>query len=230
MKKLTIKEWAEDDRPLEKALSHGISSLSNAEILAILIGSGNSEETALQLSQRILGEVDNNLYELGKLTLNDLTSRFKGIGVAKGVTILAAMELGRRRSESEPKVRPQIRCSKDVHELFYPILADLPHEEFWVAFLNRSNRVIDKMRLSQGGVSETVADIKILLKAALNALASGIVLCHNHPSGNLQPSQADNQLTHRIQQAAKLLDMKVLDHLIISDMRYYSYADDGKLY
>ncbi len=230
MKKLTIKEWAEDDRPREKALLRGISSLSNAELLAILIGSGNNEESAIELSQHILNSVDNNLCSLGKLSLNDLTSTFKGIGIAKGVTILAAMELGRRRMASEPIVRPQIRCSKDVHELFYPIMADLDHEEFWVAFLNRSNRVIEKMKLSQGGVSETIADIKILLKGALNVLASGMVLCHNHPSGNLRPSQADDQLTRRIQQAVKLLDMKVLDHLIISDMRYYSYADEGKLY
>ena len=166
---------------------------------------------------------------MGKLSLSDLTTGFKGIGVAKGVTILAALELGRRRREAEPAVRLQITCSRDVYDLFFPLLADLPHEEFWVAYLNRSNRVIDKMKLSQGGVSETVADIKILLKGALNLLASGMVLCHNHPSGTLRPSSADDQLTRRIQQAAKLLDIQVVDHLILAENRYYSYADEGRL-
>lgn len=229
MKKLTIKDWAEDDRPREKVLLRGITSLSNAELLAILIGSGNNDESAIQLSQRILNTVNNNLYALGKLSLSDLTTGFKGIGVAKGVTILAALELGRRRREAEPAVRLQITCSRDVYDLFFPLLADLPHEEFWVAYLNRSNRVIDKVKLSQGGVSETVADIKILLKGALNLLASGMVLCHNHPSGTLRPSSADDQLTRRIQQAAKLLDIQVVDHLILAENRYYSYADEGRL-
>lgn len=229
MKNLTIKEWAEDDRPREKVLLRGITSLSNAELLAILIGSGSRDESAIQLSQRILNAVDNNLYTLGKLSLNDLTKGFKGIGVAKGVTILAALELGRRRREAEPSVRPQIRCSRDVYDLFFPLVADLPHEEFWVAYLNRSNRIMDKVKLSQGGVSETVADMKLLLKGALTILASGIVLCHNHPSGTLRPSSADDQLTRRIQQAAKLLDIQVLDHIIIADNRYYSYADEGRL-
>lgn len=230
MKNLTIKEWAEDDRPREKVLLRGITSLSNAELLAILIGSGSKDESAIQLSQRILNTVNNNLYMLGKLSLSDLTSGFRGIGVAKGVTILAALELGRRRREAEPVVRPQISCSRDVYNLFFPLLADLSHEEFWVAYLNRSNRVIDKVKLSQGGVSETVADIKLLLKGALNVLASGIILCHNHPSGALRPSSADEQLTRRIQQAAKLLDVQVLDHVIIADTRYFSFADEGRLH
>ena len=235
MKKLTIKDWAGDDRPREKVLLRGITSLSNAELLAILIGSGNNDESAIQLSQRILNTVNNNLYAFGKLSLSELTKRCKwmvveGIGVAKGVTILAALELGRRRREAEPAVRLQITCSRDVYDLFFPLLADLPHEEFWVAYLNRSNRVIDKVKLSQGGVSETVADIKILLKGALNLLASGMVLCHNHPSGTLRPSSADDQLTRRIQQAAKLLDIQVVDHLILAENRYYSYADEGRLH
>ncbi len=227
--KLSIKEWAEDDRPREKVLQKGVSALSNAELLAILISSGNNEESAIQLSQRILNSVNNNLYGLGRLSLKDLVTNFKGIGVAKGVTILAALELGKRRAATDPLVRDVVRSSKDVYDALYPILSDLPHEELWALFLNRSNRVIDKQKLSQGGISETTFDMKILLKFAVNALASGIVLCHNHPSGNLRPSQADDQLTRRVSQAVKLLDIQLFDHLIIAENRYYSYSDEGKL-
>ena len=227
--KLSIKEWAEDDRPREKVLQKGVSALSNAELLAILISSGNNEESAIQLSQRILNSVNNNLYGLGRLSLKDLVTNFKGIGVAKGVTILAALELGKRRAATDPLVRDVVRSSKDVYDALYPILSDLPHEELWALFLNRSNRVIDKQKLSQGGISETTFDMKILLKIAVNALASGIVLCHNHPSGNLRPSQADDQLTRRVSQAVKLLDIQLFDHLIIAENRYYSYSDEGKL-
>lgn len=227
--KLSIKEWAEDDRPREKVLQKGVSALSNAELLAILISSGNNEESAIQLSQRILNSVNNNLYGLGRLSLKDLVTNFKGIGVAKGVTILAALELGKRRAATDPLVRDVVRSSKDVYDALYPILSDLPHEELWALFLNRSNRIIDKQKLSQGGISETTFDMKILLKFAVNALASGIVLCHNHPSGNLRPSQADDQLTRRVSQAVKLLDIQLFDHLIIAENRYYSYSDEGKL-
>ena len=227
--KLSIKEWAEDDRPREKVLQKGVSALSNAELLAILISSGNNEESAIQLSQRILNSVNNNLYGLGRLSLKDLVTNFKGIGVAKGVTILAALELGKRRAATDPLVRDVVRSSKDVYDALYPILSDLPHEELWALFLNRSNRIIDKQKLSQGGIDETTFDMKILLKFAVNALASGIVLCHNHPSGNLRPSQADDQLTRRVSQAVKLLDIQLFDHLIIAENRYYSYSDEGKL-
>lgn len=227
--KLSIKEWAEDDRPREKVLQKGVSALSNAELLAILISSGNNEESAIQLSQRILNSVNNNLYGLGRLSLKDLVTNFKGIGVAKGVTILAALELGKRRAATDPLVRDVVRSSKDVYDALYPILSDLPHEELWALFLNRSNRIIDKQKLSQGGIAETSFDMKILLKFAVNALASGIVLCHNHPSGNLRPSQADDQLTRRVSQAVKLLDIQLFDHLIIAENRYYSYSDEGKL-
>ena len=227
--KLSIKEWAEDDRPREKVLQKGVSALSNAELLAILISSWNNEESAIQLSQRILNSVDNNLYGLGRLSLKDLVTNFKGIGVAKGVTILAALELGKRRAATDPLVRDVVRSSKDVYDALYPILSDLPHEELWALFLNRSNRIIDKQKLSQGGIAETTFDMKILLKFAVNALASGIVLCHNHPSGNLRPSQADDQLTRRVSQAVKLLDIQLFDHLIIAENRYYSYSDEGKL-
>lgn len=227
--KFSIKEWAEDDRPREKVLQKGVSALSNAELLAILISSGNNEESAIQLSQRILNSVNNNLYGLGRLSLKDLVTNFKGIGVAKGVTILAALELGKRRAATDPLVRDVVRSSKDVYDALYPILSDLPHEELWALFLNRSNRIIDKQKLSQGGIAETTFDMKILLKFAVNALASGIVLCHNHPSGNLRPSQADDQLTRRVSQAVKLLDIQLFDHLIIAENRYYSYSDEGKL-
>lgn len=227
--KLSIKEWAEDDRPREKVLQKGVSALSNAELLAILISSGNNEESAIQLSQRILNSVNNNLYGLGRLSLKDLVTNFKGIGVAKGVTILAALELGKRRAATDPLVRDVVRSSKDVYDALYPVLSDLPHEELWALFLNRSNRIIDKQKLSQGGIAETTFDMKILLKFAVNALASGIVLCHNHPSGNLRPSQADDQLTRRVSQAVKLLDIQLFDHLIIAENRYYSYSDEGKL-
>ena len=227
--KLSIKDWAEDDRPREKALQKGISSLSNAELLAILIGSGNNEESAIQLAQRILNAVNNNLYSLGKLSLKELVANFKGIGVAKGVSILAALELGKRRAATDPLARDVIRSSKDVYDALYPILSDLPHEELWALFLNRSNRIINKQKLSQGGISETTFDMKILLKYAVNDLASGIVLCHNHPSGNLRPSQSDDQLTRRVSQAVKMLDIRLFDHLIIAENRYYSYSDEGKL-
>ena len=229
MNKLSIKEWAVDDRPREKALRNGISSLSNAELLAILIGSGSSDESAIQLSQRILSSVENNLHSLGRLSLRDMISRFKGIGMAKGVTILAAMELGRRRAATDPVVRDIIRSSRDVYDLLFPLLADLPHEELWALFLNRSQRIIDKQKLSQGGIAETSFDMKLLLKHAINALASGVILCHNHPSGNLRPSHADDQLTRHVAQAVKLMDMQLLDHVIIADNSYYSYSDEGKL-
>ena len=227
--KLSIQDCAQHDRPREKALQKGISSLSNAELLAILIGSGNNEESAIQLAQRILNAVNNNLYSLGKLSLKELVANFKGIGVAKGVSILAALELGKRRAATDPLARDVICSSKDVYDALYPILSDLPHEELWALFLNRSNRIINKQKLSQGGTSETTFDMKILLKYAVNDLASGIVLCHNHPSGNLRPSQADDQLTRRVSQAVKMLDIRLFDHLIIAENRYYSYSDEGKL-
>ena len=174
--KHSIKGGAEEDRPREKVLQKGVSALSNAELLAILISSGNNEESAIQLSQRILNSVNNNLYGLGRLSLKDLVTNFKGIGVAKGVTILAALELGKRRAATDPLVRDVVRSSKDVYDALYPILSDLPHEELWALFLNRSNRVIDKQKLSQGGISETTFDMKILLKFAENAIASGFVM------------------------------------------------------
>lgn len=226
---MKIKEWAEEDRPREKMLLKGIASLSDAELLAILIGSGNNEETAVQLSQRILNTVGNNLNALGKLSIKDLTSPFKGIGQVKAITILAALELGKRRGTCEPIQLPTIRNSRDAYRAFYPLLCDLPYEELWIAVTNRSSKIIRKIKISQGGTSETSADLRIIMKAAINELAAGIVLCHNHPSGNIRPSTQDDLLTQKLQKAAKLLEINLLDHIVLCDGKYYSYADEGKL-
>lgn len=225
-KKLSIKEWAVEDRPREKMLVKGIRSLSEAELIAILIGSGNLEESAVEVSRRIMASVNNNLNELGKRTINDL-QKFKGIGPAKAITIAAAMELGRRRKESEPDEKPKVVTSADGAAIFRPLLSDLQHEEFWVLLLNRNNLVIDKMMVSQGGLSGTVIDVRIILKMALDKLACSIILCHNHPSGNLIPSEADKEITKKIKEAGKHMDIPVLDHLIIGNDSYFSFADEG---
>ena len=226
--RLRIKEWAEEDRPREKMLLKGASSLSDAELIAILIGSGNSDETAVQLSQRILNSASNNLNTLGKYSIKELME-YKGIGEAKAITIVAAMELGRRKSVAEPEKRNAIHSSNDAFKIFYPLLCDIPHEELWVAFTNRSNRVIEKMKISQGGIGETAADLRFIMKAAINTTCHGIILCHNHPSGNKQPSANDDSLTSRLGKAAQLMGIQLLDHIIISDNYYYSYADEGRL-
>lgn len=225
---MKIKEWAEEDRPREKMLLKGVTSLSDAELLAILIGSGNSNETAVQLSQRILNSVENNLNALGKLSIQDL-SGFKGIGEAKAITICAALELGKRRNLADPILRNSVQSSRDAYNLFHPLLCDLPYEELWVALTNRAGKVIGKAKISQGGTGETSADLRIILKTAINALASGIILCHNHPSGNVRPSSQDDALTKRLDKAADLLEIKLTDHLIVSDGTYFSYADEGRL-
>lgn len=224
----TIKSWAEEDRPREKLLSKGKSSLSDAELIAILIGSGSRNESAVSLSQRILKSVDNNLNDLGKTTLNELM-KFKGIGEAKAITIAAALELGRRRQLSDIKERPQIRSSKDAYHVLAPLIMDLPHEEFWILLLNRANKVIGRERVSLGGVAGTVVDAKIIFRKALEMLASGIILCHNHPSGNLNPSRADLEITKKLKRAGETLEINILDHLIIAENGYYSFADEGKL-
>lgn len=213
---MKIKEWAEEDRPREKMLLKGIASLSDAELLAILIGSGNSRETAVQLSQRILNSVNNNLNALGKLSVKELMSKFKGIGKVKAITINAALELGKRRGNSDPVQRPVIHSSSDVYRIFYPLLCDLPHEELWIALTNRSSLVIEKVKISQGGISETSADLRI-------------ILCHNHPSGNPHPSRQDDLLTQHLRDAARLLEIQLLDHIVLADGSYYSYSDEGTL-
>ncbi|MBI5010883.1 MAG: DNA repair protein RadC [Bacteroidia bacterium] len=225
---IKITEWAVGDRPREKLISKGTSSLSDAELLGILISSGTKEKSAVDLGRELLNMADNNLNNLGKLSITDL-KKLRGIGSARAVTIAAALELGRWRKLAEVPDTPQIKCSKDVADIFQPLLADLPHEEFWILFLNRSNRVISRMKLSQGGISGTVTDVRIVMKKAIENLASGIIVCHNHPSGNLNPSESDTKITQKIKEAGNLMDIQLLDHLIISDKDYYSFADNGLL-
>lgn len=226
--RLRIKDWALEDRPREKLQLRGVTSLTDAELLAILIGSGNSEETAVHLAQRILNTVSNNLNALGKVNIKELTA-FKGIGEAKAITITAALELGRRRGSSDPIQREIILSSYHAFELFHPLLCDLPYEELWIALTNRAGKVIEKVKISQGGTGETTADVRLILKAAINSLCSGILLCHNHPSGNIQPSGEDDSLTFKLEKAASYMSIKLLDHIIISDNSYYSYSDEERL-
>jgi len=227
-KKLSIKNWSSDDQPREKLLAKGNASLSDAELLAILLGSGNHDESAVELAKRILSSTNHNLNELGKMTVSDL-QKFKGIGLAKAVTIAAAMEIGRRRKVTEVLKKEKINSSSDLFGLMHPLLGDLPVEEFWVILLNRAHKVIDKVKLSQGGISGTVIDARMVLKNAIDKLASSIVLCHNHPSGNTVPSQADKQITSKLKSAAALMDIHLIDHIIIGDNNYYSFADSGTL-
>jgi DNA repair protein RadC len=226
--KLSIKAWAEDDRPREKMASKGRSALSDAELVAILIGSGNWNESAVELSKRILKEVNNNLSDLAKLSIEDL-KKFKGIGEAKAISIVAALELGRRRKGESTEKKEKITTSKQVHRLFRSQFLDLPHEEFWILLMNRANMPIDKVMISKGGVSGTVADTRNIFKPAIERLASSIILCHNHPSGNLKPSAADIKLTNKLKEVGNIMDIPVLDHLIVSDDGYYSFADEGRM-
>ena len=226
--RLRIKQLAEEDRPREKMLLKGVASLSDAELIAIMIRVGNTKETAVQLAQRILNSVSNNLHSLGKQPVKKFMT-YNGIGEAKAVTIAAALELGRRRNITDPEKRDAIHRSQDAFRIFYPILCDLSHEELWAALVNNAGKVMDKVKISQGGISETSADMRLILKDAINVTCHGIVLCHNHPSGNLQPSTQDDMLTSRVANAVKLLNLQLLDHIIISDNNYYSYADEGKI-
>ena len=225
---ISIKNWAEDDKPREKLVAKGNQSLSDAELIAILIGSGSRNESAVQLAQRILAAHKNNLHELAKLSINDL-KKFKGIGEAKAITIIAALELGRRRKEVDVPVQDFIKSSKDAYMHVAAKLSDLPHEEFWILLLNRSNKIIKTEFIGRGGISGTVADVRIILKSAVEHLASSMVLAHNHPSGNLQPSKEDINLTQKIKQAAALFDVQVVDHIIVGDANYYSFADEAML-
>ena len=220
-----IKQWAEDDKPREKLMLKGKHVLSDAELLAILIGSGSRNESAVDLSKRIIGSVA-NLKALGRLTSQQLME-FKGIGEAKAITILAAMELGRRRGSEEEVDLKKITSSKSVFDIMQPIIGELIHEEFWVLYLNNSNKVIYKSQLSKGGITGTVVDSRLVFKTALEQNAISVILCHNHPSGLLQASEADKQITKKIKDAGKTLDVNVLDHLIITNSGYLSFADDG---
>lgn len=227
--KLNIKDWAEEDRPREKMLLKGVGVLSDAELLGILIGSGNKNETAVELAQRILHSVSNNLNILGKQEIKELIRNFNGIGEAKAITIAAAMELGKRRKLSEVVIQPQITSSDTVFEIFHPILADLRHEEVWVLLLNRANKVLKKIQVSKGGVTGTVVDIRMIMKEAIDSLASAMVLCHNHPSGNSNPSDDDDNITRRLKEAGQIMDIRLLDHIIVCDHSYYSYMDRGRM-
>ena len=222
----SIKSWAQDDQPRSKLMQKGNGSLSNSELLAILIGSGSREVSAVDLCKKILASVDEDLAALGRLTVQDL-QRFKGIGQAKAITILAALELGRRRQFASGKERLQITDSRSVYEVIAPVLLDKVTEEFWVLYLNRSNRLIDCVCHSTGGISGTVVDIKLIFNKALQLLASSIVLCHNHPSGSLKPSRHDLQITRKIKDSGEMLDLKVVDHLIVGHGTYLSMADEG---
>ncbi len=225
---MKITDWAVEDRPRERLWSKGPSSLSDAELLAILIGSGTRNHSALDLARELLAMAGNSLGDLGRLSAGEIR-KIKGVGEAKAVTIAAALELGRRRKIAETGENPQIRSSSDVYNIMCPVMEDLPHEEFWILFLNRANRVTGRMKISQGGVSGTVTDVRIVMKKAIESLASGLVICHNHPSGNNSPSDSDIRITQKIKEAGALMDIQLLDHLIIAGKDYYSFADNGAL-
>lgn len=224
----SIKYWAEDDQPREKLMLKGKAALSDAELIAILIGSGSRNESAVELSKRILASVDNNLNALGKQSLQQLMG-FKGIGEAKAITIAAAMELGRRRRDEEGIDLKRITSSRAVFEIMQPIIGELPHEEFWILFLNNSNKVIYKSQISKGGITGTIVDARIVFKTALEHNATGIILVHNHPSGVLQESEPDRQITRQLRAGGDALSIKVLDHVIVTEKGYLSFADKGIL-
>ena len=222
----TIKNWDASDRPREKLRMKGKRALSDAELIAILIGSGNRNESAVELSKRILAHCNNNLSKLFVMSLSELEN-FKGIGEAKAISIMTGLELGKRLRMAETIKQDKITSSKDVFDLMVPMLGSLRHEEFWVLFLNNSNKVKQKILLSKGGLTGTVVDIRLLFKQALDQLATGIILCHNHPSGNIAPSKADKDITEKIKKAGLSLDIKLLDHLIITEKAYFSFADES---
>ena len=226
--KLNINQWSEDDRPREKLLKQGPSHLSTAELLAILIQSGSPEETAVELMRRVLDDCHNDLNVLAQKEAREL-QQYNGIGPAKSVVIMAALELGKRRKEQAFNDRQQIHSSADIYQLFHPILCDAPTEEFWVLLLNQATKVIDKVRISQGGINQTVADIRLILREAILRQATQIAVVHNHPSGNRRPSQEDKQLTQNIMQGAKSLNIRLIDHVIVTENGYFSFNDEGLL-
>jgi len=223
-----IRNWSEHDQPREKLMNKGKAALSDAELVAILLGSGSRNESAVDLSKRILASVDNNLNALGKLSLAQLMV-FKGIGAAKAVSILAATELGRRRRSEEAIELNKISSSKSIFELMQPLIGELSHEEFWIIYLNNSNKVLSKSQLSKGGITGTVVDVRLVFKSAIELGAVSIILSHNHPSGNLNPSEADRQITQKLKLAGQSLDIRILDHLIVTETAYYSFSDEGIL-
>ena len=226
MEKLTINNWAEEDRPREKMASLGAEALSNAELLAILIGSGSTKESAVDLMKRVLADSKNNLNTLGKMSIHELC-QYNGIGEAKAITILAACELGKRRQMESPEERPDLGSATRLYNYMHPIMQDLDVEEFWVLLLNQHYRLIKKVRISHGGITETAVDIRIIMKEAVLANTTILAVCHNHPSGNLKPSRQDDELTKSIKRACELMHIHFLDHVIITDGQYYSYHESG---
>ncbi len=226
--KLTIKDWDTDDRPREKLRDKGAQLLSNAELIAILLGSGTKTETAVDVAKRLLAITKNDLKELGKKSLTDF-KKVKGIGDARAITIMAALELGRRRSAEKVESTDSITGAIDVTQIFTPLLADISHEEFWVLMLNRANKVVEKRRVGQGGISSTVVDPRIVAKLAIDTLASSVVVVHNHPSGNLTPSDSDKDITKKLREGLNFFGVALLDHVIIAGDRYYSFAEEGLL-
>ena len=226
--KLNLKQWAVEDRPREKMRQKGASALTNAELLAILIHTGNTEDSVVALTQKVMASCRNSLSELGKLSVGELCS-FKGIGEAKAITILAACELGRRRREEEPLRKPVIRTSRDIYDWFYPMMSDMQVEECHVLFLNQAAKVLDSMRVSLGGLTGASVDVRCILRETFLQRATAIALCHNHPSGNLIPSRADDELTQSVMRACRAVDIQLIDHVIFTDGGYYSYADKGRL-
>ena len=225
---MNIKSWAIEDRPREKLLLKGIQNLSNAELVAILIGSGNRDETAVTLSKRILNSTQNNLNKLAKLSVEEL-QRFKGVGEAKAIAIITALELGKRQYFEDTVIQSKISSSKNVFDLMQPKLVDLPHEEFWVVYLDNANKVIDKQQISKGGLTSTLVDVRLIYKRAIELAAIGIIICHNHPSGKVDPSHSDIELTQQIKEAGITLNIKLLDHIIIGKKKYFSFADEAIL-
>ncbi len=225
---LNLKSLAQDDRPREKLVALGRQSLSDAELLAIILGSGNKTETAVQLAQRMLYQNKNNINEVAKLSLNDL-KKFKGIGIVKAINIAASFELGRRKSDLDSLERIKITSSKTAYQLFQKRLSDLPHEEFWLLILNRANQVIKEEFISKGGISGTIVDVRLICKSAIENNASGIIIAHNHPSGQIIPSKQDKEITIKLKSALILFDVSLLDHLIIGDLNYFSFADENLL-
>lgn len=227
-KYFSIKHWSEDDQPREKLLYKGKSVLSDAELIAILIGSGSRNESAVDLCKRILQQNNNHLHQLQKQTVQQLM-QFKGIGEAKAVSIVAALELAKRLQLSQTKELTKIGSSEDVYRVMQPLIGDLPHEEFWVLLLNNSNKIIYKLQLSKGGLTQTIVDVRLIFKTVLEHLATALILVHNHPSGQLNPSMADKDITRKIKEAGVTLDIKLLDHLIVTQRAHFSFADEGIL-
>ena len=228
MKKLNINQWAEEDRPREKMMALGAQGLSDAELLAILIGSGNTEESAVDLMKHVLADCNNNLNTLGKMTIYDLM-QYNGIGEAKAITILAACELGKRRQMEKPEERPDLGTATKIYNHMHPVLQDCDVEEFWILLMNQNHRLIKKLRISHGGITEVSVDIRIIIREAVLANATILAVCHNHPSGNLRPSEQDNQLTYALQQACNLMRIQLMDHVILTDGAYFSYHETGRI-